>query len=126
LLIMVSAALTWLASAENADLISLFSAVSAFSMLARSAATWRPVLPFTLMSTSFVSAARNAVSCAQETDGVAAGVAVGDPDELAEEPAVLPPITFEPHAASNATAPRPAIASGKRRSARSRLGSWDE
>jgi hypothetical protein len=117
-LIMVNAALTLPASAENAELVSLFSAVSAFSMLARSAETWPPALPFTLMSASFVSAARNAVTCAQETDGEA----VGDPDEFVEEPAVLPAVALKPHAARNAMAPRPAIASGKRRSAGSRLG----
>jgi hypothetical protein len=43
-------------------------------MLARSAETWALVLPFTLMLMSFASAARSAVTCAQETEGIGSGV----------------------------------------------------
>lgn len=120
--IIVSSARTWLASAENAGLASSFSAVTAFSVLARSAETWRTDLALTLTLLSFVSAARSAVTCSQEAEEVAAGVAVAAADELAEEPAALP-VMLAPHAASNAVAARPAMAGSARRSDQSRLSS---
>jgi hypothetical protein len=115
-----SAALTWLASAENAELASSFSAVAAFSVLVRSAETWPPVLALILMVLSFVSAVRSAMTCAHETEDVAAGLAVAGPDELTEEPASLP-VALAPHAASNAMAASPAIAGSARRGAGSGL-----
>jgi hypothetical protein len=123
LLIAVTSALTWPASAENADLTSPFSATSVVSIVVRSAEAWLPVsvLAFTLMSPRFARAAPSAVTCAQETVGVAAGGVLGADDGLVE-PAVVP-VAPEPHAASKATAPRPAIAGGHDRGAGSRFGS---
>jgi hypothetical protein len=120
LLIAARSALTWPASTENAELTSPFSATSVASMIVRSAETLLlvSVLAFTLISPTFASAARSALTCAQETERVAAGWALGADDGLAE-PAVVP-VAPEPHAASKAVAPRPAIASGQDRRAVSR------
>jgi len=123
LVIAVRSALTWSASAENADLTSPFSATSAVSITVRSAETLLlvPALAVTLMSPRFARAGPSAVTCAQETEGAAAGGALGAGDGLAE-PAVVP-VAPEPHAASKATAPRPAIAGSQNRRGGSGLGS---
>jgi len=123
LLIAVRSARTWPASAENAELTSPFSATSVASMIVRSAETLLlvSVLAFTPISPTFARAARSALTCAHETERVAAGGVLGAGDGLAE-PAVAP-VGPEPHAASKATAPRPAIACGQDRRAVSRLGS---
>jgi hypothetical protein len=122
LLIAVRSARTWPASAEDAELTSPFSATSVASMIVRSAETLLlvSVLALTLISPTFARAARSALTCAQETERVAAGRALGADDWLAE-PAVVP-VAPEPHAASKATAPRPAIARGQDRRTGSRSG----
>ena len=91
-------------------------------MVVSSADIWLPVLAFTMMLPRFARAVRSAVTCAQETEGVAAGRALGADDMLVEEPAEVP-VAPDPHAASNATAPRPAIASDQDRRAGGRFGS---